>query len=61
MANDKNALTITKKVDLHYVPITYTIKSITDTELVLIQNTTGDTILIVRIILNNSDITKTVT
>ncbi|OXA71095.1 hypothetical protein B0A67_12535 [Flavobacterium aquidurense] len=40
---DKNTLTITKKVYLPYVPISYTIKSINDTELVLVQNSTGDT------------------
>jgi len=40
---NQNTLTITKKVYLPYVPITYTIKSITDTELVLVQKSTGDT------------------
>ncbi|WP_269237344.1 hypothetical protein [Flavobacterium flavigenum] len=40
---DKNTLTITKKVYLPYIPIVYTIKSITDTEMVLVQNNTGDT------------------
>ncbi|WP_343592768.1 hypothetical protein [Flavobacterium sp.] len=40
---NKNTLTITKKVYLPYVPLTYTIKSISDTELVLVLNSNGDT------------------